>query len=66
MKQLISSHDTHDNSVEYREDEFFKSFINLPKNEVTDGSVSDTGGSTFNYGHVQKLESHARMVRFDQ
>ena len=66
LKHLISSHDTHDNSVEYREDEFFKSFINLPKKDVADGSVSDTGGSSFNYGHVEKLESHARMVRFDQ
>ena len=51
--------------MEYKEDEFFKSFFNLPKKEVTDGSLSDTGGSNFNYGHVGKLESHARMVRFD-
>lgn len=29
--------------------------------------ASDTGGSSsFNYGPVEKLESHARMVRFDQ
>lgn len=27
----------------------------------------DTGGSSqFTYGHVEKLESHARLVRFDQ
>lgn len=30
-------------------------------------SMSDTGGSSsYNYGHVEKLESHAHMVRFDQ
>jgi len=29
--------------------------------------ISDTGGSlSFNYSHSETLESHARMVRFDQ
>lgn len=29
--------------------------------------ASDTGGSSsFNYGNVEKIESHARLVRFDQ
>lgn len=70
LRQLISSHDSHDNSLEYKEDEFFQSFINLPQNVPKKGpedEASDTGGSSsFNYGHVEKLESHARMVRFDQ
>lgn len=31
------------------------------------GDASDTGGSSsFNYGNVDKIESHARLVRFDQ
>lgn len=69
LDQLIRSHDEHDNSQEYGQDEFFKSFI-IPKNVPTkeDGdTMSDTGGSSsYNYGHVRKLESHAHMVRFDQ
>lgn len=73
LHQLISSHDVHDNSLEYQEDEFFQSFI-LPKNvpkssDQIDGEAeaSDTGGSSsYNYGNVQKIETHARMVRFDQ
>ena len=72
LHQVISSHDDHDNSQEYNEDEFFQSFSQLPKNVPRDqegqmDSQCDTGGSSsFNYGHVEKLESHARMVRFDQ
>lgn len=31
-----------------------------------DVGSADTGGSAqFTYGHVAKLESHARLVRFD-
>ena len=34
--------------------------------DVFEGQA-DTGGSDkFNYGYVEKLESHARLVRFDQ
>ena len=57
LRQLIASHDSHDNSLEYKEDEFFKSFISLPqnvKNNEEEKEASDTGGSSsFNYGHVE-------------
>ena len=66
---LMKSCDNRDNMVEYKEKELFRSFKNLPKNvpknEERDGA-SDTGGSdSYNYGHVENLESHARLVRFD-
>ena len=70
LDQLISCHDERDNSTEYGRDEFFKSFImpkNLPASQQEGDNMSDTGGSSsYNYGHVAKLESHAHMVRFDQ
>ena len=58
MNQLISSHDSRDNSTEQKEDEFFKSFLKLPKDvkqiEEEKGESSDTGGSSsYNYGHVE-------------
>lgn len=69
----MASHDCHEKSLEQREDEFFQSILNLPRNvPVTEingskGDASDTGGSSsFNYGNVDKIESHARLVRFDQ
>jgi len=71
LRRIIASHDFHDNSAEYKEDEFFQSFINLPRNvpiKEVDSSqeASDTGGSSsFHYGNVEKIESHARLVRFD-
>lgn len=70
LNQLVCCHDDRDNSQEYKEKEFIKSITHLPKNvpsnEEGDGA-SDTGGSnSYNYGHVENLESHARMVRFDQ
>ena len=35
--------------------------------EVVEVGSADTGGSAqFTYGHVAGLESHARLVRFDQ
>ena len=42
----------------------------MPKNvsmkEETKEEASDTGGSSsFHYGNVEKIETHARMVRFD-
>lgn len=69
LDMLVRSCDNRDNQIEYKEKEFFRSFKNLPqnvpKNEERDGA-SDTGGSdSFNYGHVENLESHARLVRFD-
>ena len=58
LNQLICSHDSRDNSLEYKEDEFFKSFLQLPKDVQKDeeikGESSDTGGSSsYNYGHVE-------------
>jgi hypothetical protein len=39
----------------------------MPKNITLNENQSDTGGScSYNYGHVDLLESHARMIRFDQ
>lgn len=71
LDMLIKSCDNRDNKLEYKEKEFFRSFSNLPKNvpknedRGRDGA-SDTGGSdSYNYGHVENLESHARLVRFD-
>jgi len=69
LRELVSSHDCHDNSLEFKEDEFFQSFINLPRkpSDNSQEDASDTGGSSsFHYGNVEKIESHARMVRFDQ
>ena len=69
LDMLMTSHDGLD-SLE-ASNEFFKSFHKLPRqirnpNDQGD-NLSDTGGSSsYNYGHVEKLESHARMVRFDQ
>jgi hypothetical protein len=72
LKELVESHDCHDTSLEKKEDEFFKSFIGLPRNVAVKSSnssqedASDTGGSSsFHYGNVEKIESHARLVRFD-
>lgn len=73
LSQLVASHDVHDNLNEFREDEFFQSFVNLPRNVPKKDSnnssedASDTGGSSsYNYGNVEQIESHARLVRFDQ
>ena len=32
LERLVESQDVRDNSQEFREDEFFKAIINLPKN----------------------------------
>lgn len=73
LNQLVASHDVHDNPNEFKEDEFFQSFFNLPRNvpkkdsNTSSEDASDTGGSSsYNYGNVEKIESHARLVRFDQ
>lgn len=68
LRRIVQSHDSRDNSREYKEDQFFQSFIKLPRNvAISSEDASDTGGSSsFHYGNVDKIESHARMVRFDQ
>lgn len=70
LHSLMTSHDGHD-SLEAGTDEFFKSFQKLPRQirnpNDEDDNMSDTGGSSsYTYGQVEKLDSHARMVRFDQ
>ena len=65
LSELICSHDERDNSQEYRDDEFCQYLINLPKNVPTTDTGETGGSSSLHYGHVEKLESHARMVRFD-
>jgi len=74
LKELVASHDHREN----RDDEFLKQLIKLPRilespenkngdEEEKKDNFSDTGGSiSLNYSHCEFLESHARLVRFDQ